>query len=207
MEIKLSKSEGAEALKTARKAGMSRAEAYQKIAGLLNMLGNPTDLHSFSKAFKPEEHLRFNFAPLRKLTATIITLNEERNIGRCIDSLQGIVDEIVVVDSASSDRTVEIAEGKGAKVFQHEWAGYSVKRTGQMIRPPNNLILSLDADEELSEELRQSIKQALQGQAANFQFARKANYCGQWINHTGWYPDTKFRIFDRTKNEVGGNDT
>lgn len=141
---------------------------------------------------------------MRKLSATIITLNEERNIGRCLDSLAGIVDEAVVVDSGSTDRTVEIAEGKGAKVFQHEWAGYSGQKNWANEKASNDLILSMDADEELSEQLRQSIIQALHGSGINFKFARKANYCGKWINHTGWYPDTKFRIFDRRNTKWEG---
>lgn len=141
---------------------------------------------------------------MRKLSATIITLNEEHNIGRCIDSVNGLVDEVIVVDSGSIDRTVEIAQGKGAKVFEKEWSGYSGQKNWANEQASNDLILSLDADEELSPELLESIGEALTGNGNNFMFARKANYCGVWINHTGWYPDTKFRIFDRTKTRWEG---
>jgi glycosyltransferase involved in cell wall biosynthesis len=141
---------------------------------------------------------------MRKLSATIITLNEEHNIGRCIDSLKGIVDEVIVVDSSSTDRTVEIAEGKGAKVLNKEWCGYSDQKNWANEQASNDLILSLDADEELSSELFESIKEALYSDCDNFKFARKANYCGVWISHTGWYPDTKFRIFDRRRTRWEG---
>lgn len=141
---------------------------------------------------------------MRKLSVTIITLNEEHNIGRCIDSVEGLADEVIVVDSGSTDRTVEIAEGKGAKVFAKEWSGYSDQKNWANAQASNDLILSLDADEELSTELHASIIKALSSEENNFQFARKANYCGVWINYTGWYPDTKFRIFDRRKTKWEG---
>ena len=141
---------------------------------------------------------------MRKLSVTIITLNEEHNIGRCIDSLNGLADEIIVVDSGSKDRTGEIAEGKGAQVLTKEWSGYSNQKNWANEQATHDLILSMDADEELSSELHSSIEKALGGDENNFKFARKANYCGVWINHTGWYPDTKFRIFNRRKTRWEG---
>lgn len=138
---------------------------------------------------------------MNKLSAVIITLNEERNIGRCLQSLVGVADEVVVVDSYSTDATPEICSRHGARLVSHEWEGYvATKNYGNQLAE-NDLILSIDADEALSPALMESIRN-LKNQAMGnsaFSMNRLMNYCGQWIRHGAWYPDTKVRIFDRRK--------
>ncbi|MBE0638554.1 MAG: glycosyltransferase family 2 protein [Bacteroidales bacterium] len=135
-----------------------------------------------------------------KLSAVIITFNEERNIGRCLESVSDIADEIVVVDSLSTDNTKQICESFGVQFFQVAWKGYSGQKNYANALASNNWILSIDADEAISEELKESIlgwKKLPDPQFSSFN--RLTNYCGQWIRHCGWYPDTKLRIFDKTK--------
>lgn len=136
---------------------------------------------------------------MNKLSAVIITLNEERNIGRCLESLQAVADEVVVVDSYSSDATPIICARYGARLVSQEWEGYvATKNRGNQLAT-HDLILSIDADEALSPELAASI-QAIKNQGIlhqAFSMNRLMNYCGQWIRHGGWYPDTKVRLFDR----------
>lgn len=140
-----------------------------------------------------------------KLSAVIITFNEERNIGRCLDSLVGVADEVVVVDSFSTDDTEKICREKGARFVQHPFAGHIEQKNWALERASHFHILSLDADEALSEPLRASILFAKEnwrhdGHTMN----RLTNYCGQWIRHSGWYPDQKLRLFDRRKGQWGG---
>lgn len=136
---------------------------------------------------------------MNKLSAVIITLNEERNLSRCLESLQGVANEVVVVDSHSIDATPAICARYGARLVSHEWEGYvATKNIGNQLAT-HDLILSIDADEALSPELATSI-QAVKNQDwvhKAFSMNRLMNYCGQWIRHGGWYPDTKVRIFDR----------
>ena len=135
-----------------------------------------------------------------KISAVIITFNEQEHIGACIRSLQGVVDEVLVVDSHSTDDTVSISEALGAKVISVKWQGYAETKNVGNQNAINNIILSIDADEELSEELCGSI---LAQKALGFRieyvykFNRLNNYCGQWIKYAGWYPDTKVRIFHK----------
>lgn len=143
-----------------------------------------------------------------KISAAIITFNEERNIERCILSLQGVADEIVVVDSFSKDKTIEIAEKLGAKVIQHPFEGHIQQKNYAISCCTYDWVLSLDADEALSEELRISIlevKKELPGSFAKaYSFNRRNNYCGQWIKHSGWYPDKKTRLFHKNYALWGG---
>lgn len=140
-----------------------------------------------------------------KLSAVIITLNEERNIGRCIDSVKEIADEVIVVDSGSIDRTKEICEKKGARFILNEWKGYIEQKNFANGLAEHPYILSIDADESLSEELRGSIRKAKeQFEADAYEMNRLTNYCGSWIRHGGWYPDRKLRLFHRDKFEWGG---
>jgi len=140
-----------------------------------------------------------------KISAVIITLNEERNIGRCIDSLAGIADEIVVVDSGSTDRTEEICKAGEVRFFFHAWEGYLEQKNHANALASHPWILSLDADEALSAELRESILSIKNNlDFDGYDMNRLTNYCGKWIRHCGWYPDKKTRLFNREKFEWGG---
>ena len=133
-----------------------------------------------------------------KLSVVIITYNEERNIGRCLDSVKGLADEVVVVDSFSTDKTEEICRAAGATFIQRKWEGYSDTKNFAASRSQFDWVLSLDADEALSETLRDSILRVKTGDEPAFcEFKRLTNYCGKWIYHCGWYPDIKLRIYDR----------
>ena len=142
------------------------------------------------------KHDKGNMLPL---SVVIITLNESRNIGRCLESVQGLADEIVVVDSQSTDDTAAIAERLGARVVLQPFLGYGAQKNFANQQASHDWILSLDADEALSPELRQSVlawKEQLPEHTA-YRCNRLTNYCGAWIRHCGWYPDTKVRLFDR----------
>jgi len=135
-----------------------------------------------------------------KITATIITLNEERNIARAIESLR-CCDEIVVVDSGSVDRTVELAQKLGARVIEAGWLGYAAQKNRAAEQASHDWILSLDADEALSEALEAEIwnlkKTGPRYDA--YTMPRLARYLGRWILHSGWYPDLKVRLYHRAK--------
>ena len=135
---------------------------------------------------------------MEQITAVIITCNEERNIGRCIESLGGVVDEIVVVDSGSKDRTDEICRGAGVRFEYHEWAGYAEQKNYADSLATNAWILSIDADEALSEGLKNSLLQFKESSPDDntiYYFNRMTNYCGRWIRHCGWYPDPCLRLW------------
>ena len=136
-----------------------------------------------------------------RISAVIITLNEEANLARCIASLQGIADEVVVVDSYSQDNTRAIAESfPDVKFYSQKWLGYAEQKNHANSLSSYDTILSIDADEVLSKELQNSVKE-IKKEAENknrvFEVSRLTNYCGHWIRHCGWYPDRKIRIFDR----------
>ena len=135
-----------------------------------------------------------------KISATIITYNEERNIPRVLESLR-CCDEIVVVDSGSADRTVEIATKLGARVVESPWLGYASQKNFASEQCANDWVLSLDADESLSEALEGEIWQIKKNgpQYDAYTMPRLAQYLGRWILHSGWYPDRKIRLFDRRK--------
>jgi len=130
------------------------------------------------------------------ISAVIITLNEERNIGRCIDSLDGVADEVIVVDSFSTDKTEEICDDRGVQFIQKEWEGYSRMKNHANSLASFEYILSIDADEALSDVLKYSITSAKEkGLKGVYSFNRRTCYCGKWIRHCGWYPDVKTRLF------------
>ncbi len=134
---------------------------------------------------------------MNRLTATLITFNEEQNLPRVLASLADLADEIVVVDSGSTDRTREIARQHGARVLSRPFTDFAEQKNFAAAQSSNGWILSLDADEELSPELRESLwtwkQQAPTGVA--YEFARRASYLGGWIRHSGWYPDRKARLY------------
>lgn len=135
-----------------------------------------------------------------RLSVAIITFNEEKNIGRCLASLKDVADEIVVVDSFSTDNTAAIAGSYGARVIQHAFTGYGEQKNFATDSAANDWILSLDADEELSAVLIENIKAIKAAQQCDvYEMARLTNYCGQWIRHCGWYPDHQTRLYNRTK--------
>lgn len=135
-----------------------------------------------------------------KITATIITLNEERKIARAIESLR-CCDEIVVVDSGSTDRTAELAANLGARVVEAQFTGYASQKNRAAEQASNDWILSIDADEALSEALEAEIWQVKKNGPRHdaYTVPRLAQYLGRWILHGGWYPDRKVRLYDRRK--------
>lgn len=138
---------------------------------------------------------------MNRLTVTIITLNEEKNLPRALDSVAGIADEIVVVDSGSADRTRELARERGARVFERAFTDYSEQKNYAAAQASNDWIFSLDADEELSPELQQSIQgwKSTEATAAAYGMQRRAHYIDRWIKHSGWYPDPKLRLYRRER--------
>lgn len=135
---------------------------------------------------------------MTRLSAVIITFNEERNIGRCIGSLKPVADEILVVDSLSTDRTVEICQQEGARVISQPWKGYSEQKNFANSLATFDWILSVDADEALSDKLANSLLDWKLQPVPHFaMFNRLTSYCGKWIRHGAWYPDPKIRLFNR----------
>jgi glycosyltransferase involved in cell wall biosynthesis len=135
-----------------------------------------------------------------KISATIITHDEERNVARAIESLR-CADEILIVDSGSKDRTLEIAEKLGARVIEASWLGYAAQKNLAAERASHDWILSLDADESLSEALEAEILELKKNgpRADAYTMPRMARYLGRWIRHSGWYPDRKVRLYHRGK--------
>lgn len=139
------------------------------------------------------------------LSAVIITYNEESNIGRCLQSLVGIADEIIIVDSASTDNTCSIAEQYGATIIQHPFAGFAAQKNLAAQAATHNWVLSLDADEVLSEELKSAILQVKSNAAYDAYFLKRStNFCGTYIRHGSWYPDKQCRLWDKTKGDWQG---
>jgi len=136
---------------------------------------------------------------MQKLSAVIITFNEEKNIRRCLESLQGVADEIIVSDSFSTDNTEKICNEFNVKFYQSKWMGYSEQKNIANQLASNDLVFSIDADEALSDQLKESIIQIKKNTKKSVAYSvnRLTNYCGTWIHHCGWYPDTKLRIWFR----------
>ncbi|OEK05362.1 glycosyltransferase family 2 protein [Roseivirga misakiensis] len=140
-----------------------------------------------------------------KISGVIITFNEERNIERCLTSLKEVCDEIVVVDSFSTDGTKAICQAHQVRFVENTFEGHIEQKNFAMAQATNDIVLSLDADEALSPKLQESILAVKQNwQQPAYRFNRFTNYCGQWIKHSGWYPDTKTRLWDRRNGKWGG---
>jgi glycosyltransferase involved in cell wall biosynthesis len=141
------------------------------------------------------------------LSVVIITFNEEASLGRTLESVKPLVSdgkgEIIVVDSGSTDRTVEIAKSYGAKVFVEQWKGYAGQKNSAIDKATGDWILSLDADEEMGDVARDFVLLVLSGthdvlsHSAGFWFSRKNYFLGRWMRHGGFYPDAKMRMFGR----------
>lgn len=135
-----------------------------------------------------------------KLSAIVITFNEEKNIGRCLSSLEGIADEVVVVDSFSTDRTAAICARQGVRFFTHPFEGHIEQKNYALSLASWDYFIALDADEALSPELRESIAAVKAAWTHDgYKMNRLTNYCGTWVRHGGWYPDEKMRLADRRK--------
>ncbi|WP_298761031.1 glycosyltransferase family 2 protein [uncultured Psychroserpens sp.] len=135
-----------------------------------------------------------------KISGVIITFNEERNIENCITSLIDVVDEILVVDSYSTDRTKAICEHHNVRFIEQEFLGYIEQKNFALGQAAFDYVVSLDGDESLSEQLQKSIINL----KTNWKFDgyycnRFNNFCGQWIKYSDWYPNKKLRVFDRRK--------
>ena len=140
-----------------------------------------------------------------KISAVIITFNEEKNIARCLNSLKNVADEIVVVDSFSTDKTEQICRNFEALFFQRKFENYIVQKNYANSLTSNEFILSLDADEQLSGVLEKAIlAEKNQQEFDAFSMNRLTNYCGKWIHHSGWYPDKKVRLWKKSTGKWGG---
>ncbi|MCS7063148.1 MAG: glycosyltransferase family 2 protein [Methylacidiphilales bacterium] len=143
-----------------------------------------------------------------KITVCIITLNEEEALPRCLKSVQPFADEIVIVDSGSTDRTQKIAEEFGARFVYREWQGYCKQKNYAFELAQMGWIFSIDADEEVSEELCESIlrlkRHGRRHPPSAFEVCRLPFYEGKWIRHGDWYPDWLPRLFQKYKAKVVG---
>lgn len=142
---------------------------------------------------------------MHQITGAILTFNEEKHIEACIQSIQGICDEIIVLDSYSTDHTVAIAKKMGAIVYQEKWAGFVASKNRLNHLACYEYVLNIDADERVSEELKKSILSLKKNNSQGvFELQRLNNYCGKWIQHGEWYPDKKIRLFPKNTQWKGG---
>jgi len=143
-----------------------------------------------------------------KVTACVTTFNEEHNIHRCLRSLSWC-EEIVVVDSFSTDRTMEICREYTDRVYQNEWLGYIGQKNLIRKMASHDWLLFIDADEEVSDELREQILREFRngpGEICGYEFPRMVNYMGRWIRYGEWYPDVKLRLFRKDRGRSGGQE-
>lgn len=137
---------------------------------------------------------------MKKLSVVVITRNEEANLSRCLKSVAW-ADELVVVDSGSTDRTIEIAEGFGARVIKIEWRGFGLSKQTGLDQAEGEWVLSIDADEEVPAGLADEIKTVIgeEREAVGYLMPRRTRFLGRWILHGGWYPDHILRLFKRAR--------
>ncbi len=145
-----------------------------------------------------------------KLSVCLMVKDEEAHLPACLESVRGLADEIVVVDSHSTDRTREIAASFGARVVERDWPGNVAQRRFSIGEATNDWAMFIDADERVTPELAASIRRAVlerDGDGRDGWFVgRKLHYCGRWIRHGGWYPEWQVRLFRRSKAKVIGLD-
>jgi len=140
-----------------------------------------------------------------KLSGVIITFNEERNIEQCLQSLVNVVDEIIVVDSLSTDKTKTICQRFNVNFIEQEFLGYIEQKNFALTQASYDHVVSLDGDESLSKQLQKSIIELKTNWEYDGYYANRFNnFCGQWIKHSDWYPNKKLRVFDRRKAEWKG---
>ena len=140
-----------------------------------------------------------------QLSVVIITYNEEKNIGKCLNSIKDLADDIVVIDSFSTDSTEEIVKSFNGRFIKHEFEGHIQQKNWAITQAKYPHILSLDADEVLSARLKESVRHAKENwEYDGYYFNRLTNYCGKWIKHTSWYPARKLRLWDSRKGKWGG---
>ncbi|SYZ74084.1 Uncharacterized glycosyltransferase HI_0653 [Candidatus Zixiibacteriota bacterium] len=142
---------------------------------------------------------------MKKISAVIIAKNEEVNLTRCLGSIKW-VDEIIVIDSGSTDSTRAIAESARARVFNIDWEGFGPAKQFGVEKASGDWILSLDADEEIPVLLKDEILSVLSSNSnhAGYYMPRLTLFLGRWIRHSGWYPDYVLRLFDRRRGSFDG---
>ncbi len=139
------------------------------------------------------------------ISVVIITFNEEKNIGRCLDSVKEVADDVVILDSFSNDKTKEICLSKGARFFEHAFDGHIEQKNRAITYAKYPYVLSLDADEALDDALKRSILELKKNMDKDgYYMNRLTNYCGHWVKHCNWYPDTKLRLWNSTKGKWTG---
>jgi glycosyltransferase involved in cell wall biosynthesis len=143
---------------------------------------------------------------MNRLSVCLVAQNEQENMSRVLHSVQGIADEIVVLDGGSTDRTKEVARELGAKVFTRPFTNHADQKNFAASLAQQDWIFLLDADEELSDELKESVRQwkAREPQFAVYEIRRLTWYLGAWIRHSRWYPDWQQRIYHRNKARFSG---
>jgi len=143
---------------------------------------------------------------MNRLSACLITLNEEHNLPRALASLEGIADEIIVVDSGSTDKTASIAREHGVALFERAWTNYSEQKNFAAECAQNEWVFSMDADEELSSALQTSLLdwKKRDPQSSVYEMPRKTWYLGAWVKHSGWYPDFQRRLYRRDQAQFSG---
>jgi glycosyltransferase involved in cell wall biosynthesis len=136
---------------------------------------------------------------MSSISVIIITYNEEKRLEPCLQSVAW-ADEIIVVDSFSEDKTVEIAQRYTDKIFRHPFKGYGSQKAFALAQAKGEWVLNVDADERVSERLKKEIKEAIkQSDIFGYYLPRQNFFCGQFIRHSGWFPDYQLRLFKRNR--------
>jgi glycosyltransferase involved in cell wall biosynthesis len=133
------------------------------------------------------------------LTTIVLTRDEEKDIKDCLESVKDLAQELIIVDSYSTDKTLEIARQFNAKIYQRHLDNFGKQRNFALSKAKNDWVLSLDADERLTEGLKKEIKKALNSKYNGFYIPFKNYFLGKWIKHSGWYPQYKLRLFRKSK--------